>query len=117
MSNHATYPHRYGGIKRQIEHAAREHERHVRQAWVDRVLGILDHENLVTQAAAGQATGEDLLFDCNVAPLVWDDARIAYRVRQLAASQLSVEVVEHEAMIAGKAFTRAQIKVAFPDGS
>jgi hypothetical protein len=113
MSNYAIPTHRYGGIKRRIQRAASEHERHVRQAWIDRVLSILDHENLVTQAAAGQATGDDLLFDCNVAPLVWDDPRIAYRVRQLEASQLTVEIVDREATIAGKIFKRTQIKVAF----
>ena len=113
MSNRFAGSYRYSATKQQIRRAAGDHERQVRQAWVDRVLDILDSENLIDRAAAGQAADDSLLFDCNVAPLVWDDPRIAHRIRQLEASQMTVEVVDYEATIAGKTFKRAQIKVVF----
>lgn len=113
MSNREAPAHRYVAINRQMQRLASDHERDLRQAWVDRVLGILDGENLITQAGSGLATEDGLLFDCNVAPLVWDDPRIAYRRQQLEGSNVTVELVDHEHHVAGKTFKRTQVKVAF----
>ena len=111
MSDRYVQAYRYGATKQQIQRAASDRERHVRQAWIDRVLDILDSENLITKAAAGLASADGLLFDCNVAPLVWDDPRVVYRRRQLESGDIAVELVDHVSKIAGKTFKRTQIKV------
>lgn len=113
MSRRDTSTYRYGTINRQLQRVASDHERHLRQAWVDRVLEILDGDNLIAQAASGLATEDGLLFECNVAPLVWDDPRITYRRQQLEGSSVSVELNDHEHTVAGKSFKRAQIRVRF----
>ncbi|MEM8952156.1 MAG: hypothetical protein AAGA21_19825 [Pseudomonadota bacterium] len=113
MTDYDTRAYSYGGIKRQMQRGTNDHERHLRQAWVDRVLNILDSDNLITQAASGMADADGLLFDCNVAPLVWDDPRVAYRRQQLEGSDVTVELVDHELNVAGKTFKRTKVKVAF----
>ncbi len=113
MTEYDSRAFRLGAIKRQMQRGANDHERHLRQAWVERVLTILDGDNLVSQAASGLANEDGLLFECNVAPLVWDDPRIVYRCQQLEGDDVTVELVDHECHVAGKAFKRAQIKVVF----
>lgn len=113
MTDIDTRSYRYSAIKRQMQRGANDHQRHLRQAWVDRVLTILDGDNLITQAASGLANPDGLLFECNVAPLVWDDPRIVYRRQQLEGSDVTVQLVDHERSVAGKTFKRAQIRVAF----
>lgn len=112
-SRRSTQPYRYGAINRQMQRVANDHERHLRQAWVERVLAILDGDNLVAQAAAGQATEGGMLFDCNVAAEVWDDPRVAYRRQQLESSDVTVELDEHRHSVAGKTFTRTRIRIRF----
>ncbi len=113
MSHHDVRSYRYSAIKHQMQRVAGDHERHLRQAWVDRMLELLDGDNLIAQAAAGLATDGHLLLDCNIAPLVWDDPRIVYRRKQLENGNVSLELVDHESTIAGKTFKRTQIKVTF----
>lgn len=112
-SRRSAQPYRYGAINRQMQRVANEHERHLREVWVERVLSILDGDNLVAQAAAGQANEGGMLFDCNVAAQVWDDPRIAYRRQQLESSDVAVELDEHRHNIAGKTFKRTRIRVCF----
>ncbi|MEZ5931851.1 MAG: hypothetical protein R3F54_07875 [Alphaproteobacteria bacterium] len=104
---------RFAAINRQLQRVAGDHERQVRKAWVDRVLGILDGDNLITQASSGQATDDTLLFECNVATLVWDDPRIVYRLRQLEGSGVTAELIDHEHEVAGRTFKRTKILVTF----
>ncbi|MGI9418361.1 MAG: hypothetical protein ACR2RA_11045 [Geminicoccaceae bacterium] len=113
MTSHGTPTYRYGAISRQLQRVAGDHDRHLRQTWVDRVLDILDGDNLIAQAAAGKSNEDGLLFECNVAPMVWDEPRIVYRRQQLENSDVVVELVDHENTIAGRTFKRAQIRVAF----
>ncbi|NJO38829.1 MAG: hypothetical protein HC871_16015 [Rhizobiales bacterium] len=104
---------RFAAINRQLQRVAGDHEREVRKAWVDRVLNILDSDNLIAQAASGQVTENSVLFECNVAALVWDDPRIVYRLRQLEGSGVAAELVDHEHEVAGKSFRRTKILVTF----
>ena len=113
MSDRDSRSYRYGAIKHQLQRGMNEHERHLRQTWVERVLELLDGDNLITQAASGQTIEGALIFECNVAPLVWDDPRIAYRRQQLEGGNVAVELIDHEFEVAGKTFKRARIKVAF----
>ena len=113
MSKRDTPTYRYGAIKHQLQRGIKDHERHLRQTWVDRVLTLLDNDNLIAQSTSGLATEEGLLFECNVAPLVWDDPRIAFRRQQLESSEVVVELVDHEYEVAGKAFKRSRIRVSF----
>ena len=104
---------RYSAIKRQMQRVAGEHERHLRQVWIDRVLDILDSDNLIAQAASAQISEDGLVFECNVAPKVWDDPRIAYRRQQLESSNVAVELIDYQHEVAGKIFSRAQIRIGF----
>lgn len=113
MNDPGARAYRYVAIKRQMQRVAGDHDRQVKKAWVDRVLDLLDSDNLITQAASGLATDNTLLFECNVAAEVWDDPRIAYRLRQLEGSGVAVEMIDHESEIAGKIFRRTKIKVTF----
>lgn len=104
---------RYAAVKRQLQRVADDHQRHLKTAWVDRVLDMLDSDNLIMQAATGQATDSSLLLECNVAALVWDDPRVAYRLRQLEGSGIAVELVDHTFEVAGKDFHRTKMLVTF----
>ncbi len=106
-------PRRYGSIKRQMERISNERERRLRQAWVGRILDLLDSDTLIAEAASLQNKEEGLLFDCNFAPMVWDDPRITFRLKQLANNDVKVDLVDHESVIAGKMFKRAQIRVSY----
>jgi alpha-D-ribose 1-methylphosphonate 5-triphosphate synthase subunit PhnI len=96
-----------------MERIANDRERRRRKAWVERVLDLLDSDNLIAEAAALHDSDQDLLFDCNFAPEVWDDPRITFRLRQLANNDVTVELVDHESIIAGRTFKRAQIRVKY----
>ncbi|MGI9509662.1 MAG: hypothetical protein ACR2QJ_09990 [Geminicoccaceae bacterium] len=113
MSRHSGSTNRYGAINRQMERVANDRERHLRLAWVDRVLDILDDDNLITQAGAVLVNENNLVFECNVAPLIWDDPRVVYRRQQLERDHITTELVEHEHTVAGKTFKRTRIKVTF----
>jgi len=102
MTDRSASPYRYTAIKSQMQRVASDHERSVKKAWVERVLGLLDSDNLIGQAASGMTGETGLLFECNVAASVWDDPRIAYRVRQLKSSGVDVDLVEHKSEIAGR---------------
>ncbi|MGI9493072.1 MAG: hypothetical protein ACR2QF_11800 [Geminicoccaceae bacterium] len=104
---------RYGSVSRQMERFSNERERRLRKAWVERVLELLDSDNLIARAAALHDKDEGLLFDCNFAPLVWDDPRITFRLKQLANNNVTVELAEHERVIAGKIFKRTRIRVKY----
>lgn len=104
---------RYGSVSRQMERVSNDHDRRLRQAWINRVLDFLDNDNLIGKAASLPKTEDPLLFDCNFAPMVWDEPRIAFRLKQLAANEVTVDLVDHEHTIAGKTFKRTQIRVAF----
>ena len=113
MSSHRQPTYVYGSINRQMHRVANDHQRHLRQAWIDRVLELLESDNLIGRAADAIDIEEGLLLECNIAPMVWDDPRIAYRRQQLASNNVDVELVDHETTIAGRTFKRAKIKVAF----
>lgn len=113
MSSKGGSPHRYAAIKGQMQRVANDHDRQVKTAWVDRVLDVLDSDKLIARAASGAAADNTLIVDCNVAPLVWDDPRIAYRRRQLEGNGIAVELDEHKHEIAGKTFKRSRILVSF----
>ncbi len=113
MSNYHGHGQRFSPIKSQMRRAVDDHDREVRVAQVERVLGMLDSDRLLSQAASGLADEDhSLLLECNIAPLVWDDPRIAYRLRQLEGSGITVELVDHESKIAGKTFKRTKIRVS-----
>jgi hypothetical protein len=114
MSDDRGYGQRFSPIKSQMRRAVDDHDRDVRIARVERVLGLLNSDSLISQAASGLADEDNsLLLECNIAPLVWDDPRVAYRLRQLEGSGITVELVDHESEIAGKIFKRTKIRVSF----
>jgi hypothetical protein len=104
---------RYGSIKRQMERVSSEQARRLRQTWIERVLDLLDDDNLITQVATLPRNDEGILFDCNFAPLVWDDPRIVFRLKQLTNNEVTVDLLDHEHTVSGKTFNRAQIRVRF----
>jgi hypothetical protein len=108
---------RYGSVRRQMERVSNEQERRLRQTWIERVLDLLDDDNLIAQVAASPKSEEWLLFDCNFAPMVWDDPRIAFRLKQLANNEVEVNLLDHEHTVAGRTFRRAQIQVRFEGGA
>ena len=111
----STWPssHRYMSVSRQMERVSNDHERRLRHVWVERVLHILDTDNLIAKAASLPRTEEGLLFECNFAPEVWDDPRITFRIKQLDNHKVTAELTERESTIAGKTFKRSQIRVTF----
>lgn len=113
MSSHQPRPYSYGAVNRQMRRVTADHQRHLRQAWIDRVLDLLDSDNLISQASNAIDADEGLLIECNIAPMVWDDPRITFRLKQLESNDVKVELVEHEHQIAGKTFKRNQIRVSF----
>jgi hypothetical protein len=100
-------------LRRQLTQAARERQRRVLDFRVERVLNLLKDENLAARAALDSNGKEGILLECNFIDAVWDDARIAARVRQLDQRGVVVEPVTHEFEVAGRAFSRSQIRVRF----
>ena len=111
MSDHTWRSYRFDSIRRQIERVAGDHERRLRQSRVERVLAILENDNLINRAATDLKSADCMIFECNFANEVWDDPRITFRVRQLAANDVKVDVIENRFSAAGKTFTRTQIRV------
>ena len=105
---------RYGSLRYQMTSVSKERHQQIRKSWVERVLELLDEENLITSAALDlKSRAEGLTFECNYADQVWDDPRIAFRIRQLADRDVSVELVKAEQEVAGRLFSRFKIVVRF----
>lgn len=105
------YHSRFGSLRYQMDRVSRDHDRRIRQAWIDRLLAVLDEDNLIARAAKDRTSKDGLTFECNFAPEVWDEPRIAFRRKQLAANDVTVELVDHEHYIDGRAFIRKQVRV------
>ena len=113
MSDHGRPRYHHSTVRRQMERVSRDLEYRQRKSWIDRILSLLESDSLISAAAARPKTGDGLTFECNFAAEVWDDSRIERRVQQLAASEITVELVDYEHEIAGKTFQRTQIRVVF----
>ncbi len=113
MSNHGRPRHHYGTVQKQMERVSKDQEHRLRQIWIDRVLNLLESDNLISLAATKPRTEQGMIFECNFAPKIWDDPRIERRVQQLATNEITVELIEYEHTVAGKAFQRTQIRVVF----
>jgi len=100
------------GLRRQLDQAFALRQRKILDFRVQRVLAMLKDDNLAKRAALSD--GEDaLLFECNFINEVWSDPRIANRVKQLGDRGLVVQPTTREHEIAGRRFSRAQIRVEF----
>ncbi|MGH1483858.1 MAG: hypothetical protein ACRBM6_35120 [Geminicoccales bacterium] len=113
MSKHTRPNQLYGSVQRRMEWVAKDQRYRLRQAWVERVLSLLEGDKLIMCAATKPLDDEVLIFECNFAAEIWDDPRIDYRIKQLANNEIKVAVVEHEHTVAGKTFKRNQIHVTF----
>ena len=102
-----------GSVRRRMEWVSQDQRRKLRQTQINRVLELLDSDSLINLAASKPVADDVMIFECNFAPDVWNDPRIEYRVKQLAASEIVVALVEHEHTVAGKTFKRHQIHVTF----
>jgi hypothetical protein len=100
-------------LRRQLNQASRERQRKIVDFRVERVLNLLKDENLATQAALDLTSKDGILFECNFIDAVWGDPRVAARIRQLDQRGVMVEPVTHEFEVAGRSFSRSQIRVRF----
>jgi hypothetical protein len=100
-------------LRRQLNQAARERQRRILEFRVERVLTLLKDENLATHAALDLKAKDGILFECNFIDAVWGDPRVAARIRQLDQRGVVVEPAVHEFEVAGRSFSRAQIRVRF----
>ncbi len=100
-------------LRRQLNQASRERQRRILDFRVERVLNLLKDENLATHAALDLKSQDGILFECNFIHAVWGDPRVAARIRQLEQRGVVVEPITHEFEVAGRAFSRSQIRVRF----
>ena len=100
-------------LRRQLHQASRERQRRIVGFRVERVLTLLKDENLATRAALDMNSKDGILLECNFVNEVWQDPRVAARVRQLGERGVVVEPVTHEFEVAGRTFSRSQIRVRF----
>ena len=100
-------------LRRQLSQASRERQRRILDFRVERVLSLLKDENLATHAALDLNSRDGILLECNFISEVWDDPRVAARIRQLSERGVIVEPIVHEFEVAGRAFSRSQIRVRF----
>ena len=100
-------------LRRQLTQASRERQRRILDFRVERVLNLLKDENLATHAALDLKSKEGILLECNFIDAVWDDPRVAARIRQLDQRGVVVEPIMHEFEVAGRTFSRSQIRVRF----
>jgi hypothetical protein len=92
-------------LRRQLHQASRERQRRILDFRVERVLALLKDDALATRAA--------LDLNSNFVNDVWDDPRVAARIRQLHERGVTVEPITYEFEVAGKPFSRSQIRVRF----
>jgi hypothetical protein len=100
-------------LRRQLNQASQERQRRILDFRVERVLNLLKDENLATHAALNLKSKEGILLECNFIDAVWGDSRVAARVRQLDQRGVVVEPIIHEFEVAGRSFSRSQIRVRF----
>jgi hypothetical protein len=100
-------------LRRQLNQASQERQRRILDFRVERVLNLLKDENLATHAALNLKSKEGILLECNFIDAVWGDPRVAARVRQLDQRGVVVEPIIHEFEVAGRSFSRSQIRVRF----
>jgi hypothetical protein len=100
-------------LRRQLNQASQERQRRILDFRVERVLNLLKDENLATHAALNLKSKEGILLECNFIDAVWGDLRVAARVRQLDQRGVVVEPITHEFEVAGRSFSRFQIRVRF----
>jgi hypothetical protein len=100
-------------LRRQLHHASRQRQRRIVDFRVERVLTLLKDENLATRAALDLNSKDGILLECNFVNEVWEDPRVAARVRQLAERGVVVEPITHEFEVAGRTFSRSRIRVQF----
>lgn len=101
------------GLSYQMERASRERHERIARHRVDRVLGMLTDEALVTAAALQIDSAKGLRFECGFADRVWDHPEVRERIRQLGDRGVEIDLVEQSTHIAGRRFTRPQILVRF----
>jgi hypothetical protein len=92
-------------LRRQLHQASRERQRRILDFRVERVLALLKDDALATRAA--------LDLNSNFVNDVWDDPRVAARIHQLHERGVTVEPITYEFEVAGKPFSRSQIRVRF----
>jgi hypothetical protein len=92
-------------LRWQLHQASRERQRRILDFRVERVLALLKDDALATRAA--------LDLNSNFVNDVWDDPRVAARIRQLHERGVTVEPITYEFEVAGKPFSRSQIRVRF----
>ena len=100
-------------LRRQLARASRERQRRILDFRVERVLTLLKDDNLATRAALDLNSKDGILLECNFVKEVWDDPRIAARIRQLDERGVTVEPITHEFELAGRPFSRSRIRVQF----
>ena len=100
-------------LRRQMTRLSDERQRRIYEFQVERVLAILDDDNLTTKAALNLKSSEGLTFECNFVESVWKDSRVVNRVAQLAGRGITADVIQHRSEVGGKRFTRAQLRIAF----
>jgi hypothetical protein len=100
-------------LRRQLAQASRQRQQRILDFRVERVLTLLKDENLATCAALDLKSKDGIMLECNFINEVWQDLRIAARIRQLGERGVVVEPVVHEFEVAGKPFSRSQIRVRF----
>jgi hypothetical protein len=77
------------------------------------VLTLLKDDNLSTRAALDLDSKDGILLECNFVNEVWEDPRVAARIRQLGERGVAVEPITYEFEVAGRPFARSQICVRF----
>lgn len=100
-------------LRRQLSQAARERQRRILDFRVERVLNLLKDESLATHAALNLNSKDGILLECNFIGEVWKDPRVAARIRQLGDRGVVVEQITHEFEVAGRPFSRSQIRVRY----
>jgi hypothetical protein len=88
-------------LRRQLHRASRERQRRILDFRVERVLTLLKDDNLATRAALDLDSKDGILLECNFVNDVWEDPRVAARIRQLQERGVAVEPVTYEFQVAG----------------
>jgi hypothetical protein len=100
-------------LRRQLHQASRERLRRILDFRVERVLTLLKDDNLSTRAALDLDSKDGILLECNFVNEVWEDPRVAARIRQLGERGVAVEPITYEFEVSGRPFARSQICVRF----
>ncbi len=100
-------------LRAQMTGAAARARRSLHNSRVGRVLEVLSDASLTALAAAHHGAERAFTIECDDARLVWDDARVQGRLRELERQEITVERTRQTRTHSGLSFDKWLLAVTY----